>query len=150
MQRIQSSGSRRTWSRLVIQTVIRAETRPEVTSPNPGEAAGEPEAVVDVTPTLDENGDPLAVVNVSIDTDVNVGLVIPSMELGASLGDEYKNAMENDETLKDWKCWCSARKNGFLRDSGVLKRNVEDEMSVSRSTSGHSGWAEAAYACAGV
>ena len=117
---------------VVVQTVIRAETRPEVTSPNPGEAAGEPEAVVDVTPTLDENGEPLAVVNESIDADVNVGLVIPSMEFGASLGDEYKGAMENDETLKDWKCWGSARKNGFLWDSGVLKRNVEDEMSGSR------------------
>ena len=40
--------------------------------------------------------------------------------------------MENDETLKDWKCWGSDRKNGFLWDSGVLKRNVEDEMSGSR------------------
>ena len=88
--------------------------------------------MVDITPTLDENGEPLAVVNESIDADVNVGLVIPSMELGASLGDEYKGAMENDETLKDWKCWGSARKNGFLWDSGVLKRNVEDEMSGSR------------------
>ena len=117
---------------VVIQTVVRAETRPEVTSPNPGEAAGEPEAVVDVTPTLDENGEPLAVVNESIDADVNVGLVIPSMEFGASLGDEYKGAMENDETLKDWKCWGSARKNGFLWDSGVLKRILEDEMSGSR------------------
>ena len=55
--------------------------------------------MVDVT-QLDKNGEPLAVPNHSVDPSINIGLVIPAMETGASLGEEYKGAIE---MLKEWK-----------------------------------------------
>ena len=54
------------------------------------------------------------------------------MELGSSLGAEYKGTIAQDDTLREWKGWGTARTNGFRWESGVLKRNVEDEISGSR------------------
>ena len=91
-----------------------------------------PDAVAADNTPQDTNGEPLAVVNKKVDPELNIGLVIPSMELGASLGAEYKGAMESDETLRESNGWGSARSKGFLWDNGVLKRVVEDEISGSR------------------
>ena len=91
-----------------------------------------PDAVEADNPPQESNGEPLAVVNENVDPKVNVGLVIPSMELGASLGAEYKGAMEGNETLREWKGYGKDRSKGFLWENGVLKRVVEDELSGSR------------------
>ena len=82
--------------------------------------------------TVVEKGEPDAVINDKVDSDVNLGLIIPSMELSSSLGAEYKGAIAQDDTLREWKGWSTARTNGFRWGSGVLKRNVEDEISGSR------------------
>ena len=76
-----------------------------------------------------DDGEPLAVVKDKVDADLNLGLVIPSVELGASLGAEYKGALGSDETLKEWKGWGTTRTNGFLC---ILKRVVEDVITGSR------------------
>ena len=88
-------------------------------------------AEVDFT-SQDTNGEPLAVVSERADPKVNIGLAIPLVELGASLGAEYKGAMEEDETLREWKGHGTSRSKGFLWDNGVLKRVVEDEFSGSK------------------
>ena len=75
------------------------------------------EPVVDAT-QLDKNGEPLAVPNDSVDPSVNIGIVIPVMETGASLGEEYKGAILGDETLKEWKGYGTSRSKGFLWDNG--------------------------------
>ena len=74
-----------------------------------------------------DDGEPLAVVKDKVDAELNLGLVIPSVELGASLGAEY-----NDETLKEWKGWGTTRTNGFLWEDGIIKRVVEDVIMGSR------------------
>ena len=91
-----------------------------------------PDAVKVDNPPQESNSEPLAVVNENVDPKVNVGLVIPSMELGASLGAEYKGAMEGVEMLREWKGYGKDRSKGFLWENGVLKRVVEDELSGSR------------------
>ena len=78
------------------------------------------------------DGEPLAVVKDKVDADLNLGLVIPSVELGDSLGAEYKGALGSDETLKEWKGWGTTRTNGFLWEDGILKRVVEDVITGSR------------------
>ena len=88
-------------------------------------------AEVDFT-SQDTNGEPLVVVSERVDHKVNIGLAIPLVELGASLGAEYKGAMEEDEMLREWKGHGTSRSTGFLWDNGVLKRAVEDEFSGSK------------------
>ena len=70
----------------------------------------------------------VAKVNSEVDGDLNVGLIIPSVKLGASLGAEYCGDLAKDESLKEWKSWVDERKNGFMWDQGVLKRYVEEEI----------------------
>ena len=79
-----------------------------------------------------DDGEPLAVAKDKVDSELNLGLVIPSVELGASLGAEYKGALGSDETLKEWKGWGTTRTNGFLWEDGILKRVVEDVITGSR------------------
>ena len=81
------------------------------------------------TSSVEEDGEQLvASVTSVVDADKNVGLVLPSMEIGAGLAAEYKGALEVDESLKEWKLWAREQKNGFRWDQGVLKRSVEDEL----------------------
>ena len=63
-----------------------------------------------------------------VDLGCNLGLTIPSMEIGVSLGAEYRGAIAHDDTLAEWKSWGEKRLNGFLWDNGILKRVVEDEI----------------------
>ena len=79
-----------------------------------------------------DDGEPLTVVKDKVDAELSLGLVIPSVELGASLGAEYKGALGSDETLKEWKGWGTTRTNGFLWEDGILKRVVEDVIMGSR------------------
>ena len=50
--------------------------------------------------TVVEKGEPVAVINDKVDSNVNLGLIIPSMELGRSLGAEYKGGIAQDDTLR--------------------------------------------------
>ena len=86
------------------EKVTRKEEKVVITKPEELEQVHTltvPDAVeADNTPQ-DTNGEPLAVVNEKVDPELNIGLVIPSMELGASLGAEYKGEIESDETLRE-------------------------------------------------
>ena len=58
------------------------------------------------TASAEGNGErTVAKVNSEVDGDLNVGLIIPSVELGASLGAEYCGDLAKDESLKEWKSW---------------------------------------------
>ena len=78
------------------------------------------------TSEADKNGmQVVAEVNSEVGEAVNVGLVIPSIELGASLGKEYRNSLARDDTLKEWNGWEDQRKHGFMWDQGLLKWCVD-------------------------
>ena len=64
----------------------------------------------------------------SVDPNCNLGLIIPAMELGDSLGVEYRAELAGDDTLVEWKTHADVRRYGFLWDDGILKRVVEDEL----------------------
>ena len=68
----------------------------------------------------------------SVDLNCNLGLIIPAMELGDSLGVEYRAELAGDETLVEWKTHADVRRYGFLWDDGILKRVVEDELEGNR------------------
>ena len=40
-----------------------------------------------------------------MNSEVDGDLIIPSVELGASLGAEYCGDLAKDESLKEWKSW---------------------------------------------
>ena len=78
------------------------------------------------TASAEGNGErTVAKVNSEVDGDLNVGLIIPSVELGASLGAEYCGDLAKDESLKEWKSWvemvlCGTRRGMWKMKSGVV------------------------------
>ena len=66
------------------------------------------------------------------EAEVSVGIEIPLMEAGSNLLEEYKEGIGSDETLVEWRCCSTERKNGFMWDSGVLTRMVEDDFRENR------------------
>ena len=95
-----------------------------------GEAESTREAVTQVSHYEEEDGEEVLAEAISdINADCSLGVRIPVMEIGTSLVGEYKEAMENDETLGEWKSWGRERKNGFKWDD---ERVVEDVVRGNR------------------
>ena len=63
-----------------------------------------PETEAEDTSTVEEDGEKLVAEVVSeVNSEETIGLVIPNVEKGASLADEYQGALERDESLKNGK-----------------------------------------------
>ena len=108
---------------LVATTNENSETRLTTPPEAEGGSVSEPRPETEDTASAEGNGErTVAKVNCEVDGDLNVGLIIPSVELGASLSAEYCGDLAKDESLKEWKSWADERKNGFMWDRrGVWK-----------------------------